>query len=59
MRGNPHSYQSIAFGDPGFWPSPCEECEEAEALEYDNETERELCVGCMDDLELAEQEATT
>ena len=52
MRGNPHSYQSIAYGDPGYYPSKCEgdDCDR-EALEYDSDTDRNLCVFCFDEAE--------
>ena len=51
MRGNPHSYQAIAHEDPGYWPQECERCHEAEAGEYDNESEQNVCSVCFDELE--------
>ena len=51
MRGNPHSYQSIAHEDPGYWPSECEICHDAEAVEHDSSSGQEICSSCMDDLE--------
>lgn len=49
MRGDPHSYQSIAHEDPGYWPSECEECHEAYAVEILDD--RNLCAVCFDEAE--------
>lgn len=57
MRGNPHSYQSIAHEDPGYWPVECEGCHEAAAEEYDETTDQNLCEGCFDDLAPTEETA--
>lgn len=51
MRGDPHSYQAIAHEDPGYYASECEECHEAEAVEYDSDDERDLCAVCFEEME--------
>ena len=51
MRGDPHSYQAIAHEDPGYESPECEECHEAEAVEWDSEGERDLCAVCFEEME--------
>ena len=44
------SYQELAF-DPGYYAPECDECHEAEGVEWDCEENRDLCAVCFEEME--------